>query len=39
VHYLENKIERLSFSSYVHYLTVQMRQASTDAGDPKVPNA
>jgi hypothetical protein len=39
VHYLENKIERLSFSSYVHYLTVQMRLAGTDAGDPKAPNA
>ncbi|MGJ7573611.1 HNH endonuclease [Variovorax sp. RB2P76] len=39
VHYLENKIERLSLTSYVHYLTMQMRLAGTDAGDLKALNA
>lgn len=33
VHYLENKIERLSMISYVHYLTLQRRRASIDSDD------
>ncbi len=30
VHYLENKIERLSVTAYVHYLTTQRRLSSVD---------
>ncbi len=34
VHYIENKIERVSLTNYVQYLTVQMRQAGVDRAGP-----
>jgi len=34
IHYRENKIERLSMTSYMHYLTMQMRVASVHSDGP-----